>query len=94
VLTSLFYWKERMFGKSWQAINMSKKSPINAEVIVRKNEPIERALKRFIKKVKKEKILEDYREHMYYEKPSDKRKRMAKRRKATLEKLKQKKETN
>ena len=83
-----------MSGKNWQVINMSKKRPVNAEVIVKKNESIERALKRFTKKVKKEKVLEDYREHMYYEKPSDKRKRMAKRRKATLEKLKQKKETN
>mgnify|MGYP001037884669 FL=1 len=38
-----------------------------------------RMLKRFIKKVKKEKIIDTYRERRFFEKPSDKR-RKAKRR--------------
>ena len=70
------------------------KNPINVEVPVRRGEPIERALKRFTKKMKKIKVLEKYRERMYYEKPTDKRRRMAKRRKAVLDKLKRKEETN
>ena len=35
-------------------------------------------IKRFIKKVKKSKILERYREKLYYEKPSDKKRRKKK----------------
>ena len=70
------------------------KSPINVETPVRRGEPIDRALKRFTKKMKKLKVLETYRERMYYEKPTDKRRRMAKRRKAVLDKLKRKEETN
>jgi len=73
---------------------MSSKNPINVEVYPKKNEPIERTIKRFIKKSKKESIVEDYRERMYYEKPSDRKRRMAKRRKAVLDKLKHKEETN
>ena len=47
-----------------------------------------------MKKVKKERIVEDYRERIYYEKPSDKKRRLEKRRKATLDKLKAKEQTN
>tara|TARA_Y100001963_G_scaffold145469_1_gene219147 strand:+ start:1542 stop:1760 length:219 start_codon:yes stop_codon:yes gene_type:complete len=71
---------------------MSKK-PVNVEVPLRRDEPIERALRRFTKKVKKSGILDKVRERMYYEKPTDKRRRLAKRRKAVLQKLKRKQET-
>tara|TARA_R100000458_G_C8112540_1_gene134740 strand:+ start:291 stop:518 length:228 start_codon:yes stop_codon:yes gene_type:complete len=37
-----------------------------------------RLIKKFIKKVKKSKILEKYREKLYYEKPSDKKRRKKK----------------
>jgi small subunit ribosomal protein S21 len=70
------------------------KRPINVEVEARRNESIDRLLKRFAKKIKKELIFEEVRERMYYEKPSEKRIRMKKRRKATLDKLKRKEETN
>ena len=43
---------------------------INVETRVKRGEDIERTLKRFIKKVKKENIIEDVRERQYYEKPS------------------------
>jgi small subunit ribosomal protein S21 len=36
---------------------------------------INRLIKKFNKKVKKERILEEYRERMFYEKPSKKRRR-------------------
>ena len=67
---------------------------INVEVIPRKNEPFERMLKSFIKKIKKERILEEMRERKYYEKPSEIKRKLAKRKKATLDKLKHKEETN
>ena len=55
-----------------------------------KDEPIERMIKRFSKKCKKERIIEDYRDRMYYEKPSKKRKREKERRKRVLQKLRMK----
>ena len=67
---------------------------INVETVVRKGENIERAIKRFTKKVKKETIIEDARERQYYEKPSEVKRKLKKRRKATLDKLKAKEETN
>jgi small subunit ribosomal protein S21 len=71
------------------------KKPINVEVTARKNESIDRLLKRFTKKVKKELIIEGVRERAYYEKPSEKRIKLKKRRKAAIDKMnKQKEETN
>jgi len=55
-------------------------------------EPIERMIRRFNKKVKKEKIIEDFRENRYYEKPSERKKREARRKKKVLEKLRLKRE--
>ena len=69
------------------------KSPINVETAPKRDEPIERTIKRFSKKVKKEGVIEQYRDRRYYEKPSDRRRRLAKRRKAIMQKLKRKQET-
>ena len=55
-----------------------------------RDEPIERMIKRFSRKVKKEKIIEKVRERRYYEKGSDARRKKAKRRKKVLEKLRKK----
>ena len=49
--------------------------PINVEVKSRRNEHPERMIKRFTKKVKKEGVLDEYREKMYYTKKSAKRRR-------------------
>ena len=70
------------------------KRPINVETVARKNEPIERLIKRFAKKIKKELIIEGIIERKNYEKPSEKKRRVKKRRKATLDKLKRTEETN
>jgi len=68
---------------------------INIEIRAKKNENIDRMIKRFSKKVKKERIIEDARERAFYEKPSEKKSKLKKRRKATIEKLnKEKEETN
>ena len=66
----------------------------HVETKVRRDENIERAIKRFTKKVKKEGILDIVRDRMYYEKPSTAKRREKKRRKAVLDKLKAKRETN
>jgi small subunit ribosomal protein S21 len=53
--------------------------PTNLIVYPRRNENIERAIKRFNKKVKKLGIIDDYKDHQRYMKPSDKKRRMKKR---------------
>tara|TARA_Y100000310_G_scaffold71194_1_gene67015 strand:- start:507 stop:716 length:210 start_codon:yes stop_codon:yes gene_type:complete len=45
-------------------------TPVHAEVVARKNEDTERLIRRFIKKVKKEEIIEEVRNRKYYKKPS------------------------
>ena len=52
---------------------MSNKRPVNVEVILREGETTERLIRRFLKKFKKEKIIELYREHTFFKKPSLKR---------------------
>ena len=60
---------------------------VNVSVSPRhRNEHPDRMVKRFLKKCKKEKILEKYREGLYYEKPSIKRREAAKRRRKVLDK--------
>jgi len=49
---------------------------INVNIERKEGETIERLIRRFVKRVKKEEILEEYREKMYYEKPSTKRRRI------------------
>ena len=50
---------------------MSKRNThVNVKVQPKKDEPFEKMLKRFMKKVKKERIIEQVRERRYYEKPS------------------------
>ena len=50
---------------------MSKKSThVNVKVVPKGDEPVERMIKRFMKKVKKERIVEQVKERRYYEKPS------------------------
>ncbi len=47
--------------------------PIHVETVVRKGEPIEKAIKRFMRKVKKEGVIEEILERRFYEKPSAKK---------------------
>jgi len=56
--------------------------PINVEIYVRRGDSIDRAIRRFSKKVKKSGVLEDFIKRKFYEKPSvtrNKRNRMRKR---------------
>lgn len=62
------------------------KRPINVEVRLRHNEHPEKLIRRFSKKCKKERIVEEYRDRMYYTKKAEKRRRekYLKKRKARL----------
>jgi small subunit ribosomal protein S21 len=62
-----------------------------AHIILRENENIEAALRRFNKKVDEEKILKEYRERQYFKKPSTKKREANKaaKRKAEVKELKQ-----
>lgn len=57
-------------------------------VKLRKNETVENMIKRFVRKMKKEKILEEYRERQYFKKPSEKRREALERRKIELDRQK------
>ena len=59
----------------------------NVEVHLRNREPIERMIKRFLNKVKKEKIVEELRNREFYEPPSVIRARNKARRRKVLAKL-------
>lgn len=66
---------------------------INIEVRLRHGEHPERMIKRFLNKVKKEKIVEELQNRKYYETPSEKRSRMKNRRRKVLAKLRRERET-
>jgi ribosomal protein S21 len=62
--------------------------PINLEVRLKDGEDSLRLIKRFLKKLKKQKITEEYLAHNHYVKPSLRRREEKKKRKRVLEKLK------
>ena len=66
--------------------------PVNVEVKLRDGEPVERLIRRFTKKVKKEGIMEEYRKRQHYEKPSIKKRRKKMRRKQIVQKLQREQE--
>ena len=49
---------------------MSKSNNLHAKVVPKKGETFERMVKRFLKKVKKERVIEQVKDRRYYEKPS------------------------
>ena len=69
------------------------KRPINVEVKPRyRDEPPEKMIRRFSKKVKKARVIESFIERKRYEKPSAKKKRERLRRKKVLDKLQRERE--
>jgi len=60
---------------------MSKVAYVAVDAVTRGRQENERLIKKFIKKVKKEGLLEKVRERRFYEKPSVKRKRKKERKK-------------
>ena len=66
--------------------------PSHVTVISRPNEDPMRTIKRFLKKCKKEKIIEQVRERQYFVKPSKKRRIEEKNKKRTIQKLQREQE--
>ena len=60
---------------------------VNIEVVARNGEPADRLIKRFLKKIKKENLMEELNSHTYYEKPSEKRQKKKKEKARVLNKL-------
>ncbi|MGD9697443.1 30S ribosomal protein S21 [Acinetobacter sp.] len=50
----------------------------NVFIVPKRNEPIDKALKRFTRKMDKAEVLDIYNDHLTYEKPSERRRRKAK----------------
>lgn len=71
---------------------MAKRRPVNVQVHLRRNETPEHMIKRFMKKVKNEKIIDEVREREYFEKPSIIGARKRKRRKNVYKKLRMQQE--
>ena len=67
--------------------------PVRAEVVPKRNENIEKLIKRFIKKVKKAGIMEELRDRRYYEKPSVNRNKKNRRIKAIHKKQREENES-
>ena len=59
--------------------------PVNVEVTLRPGEHPERMIKRFIRKVKKSGLMEEYRNRRFHEKKSDKNRRIKQARKRAHE---------
>jgi len=72
--------------KAEKQTTIRSRRPSHVTVVPRKNEDPNRAIKRFLKKCKNEKIVEKIREKAYYVKPSERRRKERMRRKRTIEK--------
>ena len=67
-------------------LNIKSKNPSHVTTYAKEGEHPERTIKRFLKKCKKEKVIERSRKYDYYEKPSVKRRRAKLRRAALIKK--------
>ena len=65
---------------------------VNLEVKLKNNEETERLIKRFLKKMKKSKLMDEIREHDYYEKPSVIKKRERERSLRVIRRIQEEKE--
>jgi small subunit ribosomal protein S21 len=64
------------------------------QVTLRRDESIDKLIRRFIKKVKRCGILEDYRDNLFYEKPSVAKRLKSEKAEQTRQREKRKKERN
>jgi len=61
--------------------------PSHVSVVPKDNEPIERTIKKFLRKIKKSGIADEYRKRRFFEKPSTKKRRRRMRRATVLKRL-------
>ena len=66
--------------------NIMAGKPVNVEIYVRRGDSVDRAIRRFNKRVKKSGVLEDFIKRKFYEKPSAIRNRRNRLRKRIIEK--------
>lgn len=68
--------------RDWRSHRFSTSDPsivhMSIEIKIRKNEPVDRALRRMKKKLERENIIKGTRAKRYYEKPCEKRRRKEK----------------
>tara|TARA_R110002020_G_scaffold443149_1_gene654381 strand:+ start:318 stop:614 length:297 start_codon:yes stop_codon:yes gene_type:complete len=69
-------WSKDNRRKEEVKTNVKSRRPSHVTVVPKKGEHPERMVKRFLKKCKKIKIIEEYRKKEYFEKPSAKKRRM------------------
>jgi ribosomal protein S21 len=66
---------------------MSKRRAVNVSVTPKQGEFIEKTIRKFMRKTKKEGFLQSLKKYEYYEKPSVQENRRRRKRKKTLDKL-------
>jgi len=84
------HWEDRRGGRgrrSQSQRNLPESTrPCHLTVVVRDGEHPDRAIKRFLKKTKKLRIVEEYKNRQYFEKPSVKKRRAKLKRAETIRK--------
>tara|TARA_R110002110_G_scaffold98645_7_gene252426 strand:- start:1068 stop:1382 length:315 start_codon:yes stop_codon:yes gene_type:complete len=88
------YDKQGRDQKATKMFSPKSKRPSHVTVVLRPNEDPMRAIKRFLKKCKNERIVEQARERQYYIKPSKKRRMAEKNRERTIKKLQRDQESS
>jgi len=71
---------------------MSRRKAVNVAVVPKQGEFIEKTIRKFLRKTKKEGFLQTLRKYEYYEKPSVQENRRQRKRKKVLDKLRSKKQ--
>lgn len=61
--------------------------PVHVEVVARENEPFDKLLKRFLKKIKKIGLLDEMKKKNFYKKPSELRREKEKQRLHTIQQM-------
>jgi small subunit ribosomal protein S21 len=86
------YTKRDIREYEYRSRNQNPKSsrPSHVTIEPKGNEHIDKTIKRFLRKVKKSGLADDYKKNRYFEKPSTKRRKEKKRREAVLKKLREK----
>ncbi len=81
-----YYRRRPSRQRSVRKLDIKSKRPSHVTTYAKEGEHPDRTIKRFLKKCKKEKVIERCRKYDYYEKPSTKKHRMKVRRKALIKK--------
>jgi small subunit ribosomal protein S21 len=78
--------------KEWGVTGDEAAGSILLEVVFEENDTVEKLIKRFLKKFKKNKLMDEIHEHNYYVKPSMRRKLKRSRRRKVAQRIQQEKD--